>query len=339
MSRFKTFLSRLVSYTPVRTKEVCVDLDSLTTKVLVEEQIIFNQVSCVVFHKDSNEIISIGDKAFSLLGKVPAGLEVSFPFADDAVVDGRSFRLYAKTLLKKVRDFYKEQRMTQFTIKIGVPGATKVTHQKFIEESFQRLGVGRVTIVPRAGAAWKNLSKTRQTSKTCCLVLFGGSSSDLVLISEGKYIDGVSTSVGYQDFIKTIIRIVRLQHHVLISRTTAAKVCAEIGKIYLPTTEDKQSLHITVTGKNVLSQLPATVTISSLEFEEEFCNQIDKIVQQLIRLFSSTSPELVETVLKQGIIISGMNVIDGVGEYISQKISCPVVVSRTANQDVIQGLQ
>ena len=89
-------------------------------------------------------------------------------------------------------------------------------------------------------------------------------------------------------FDDAIVRYVRKKHNLLIGERTAEDIKIKIGSTY-PLVEEES---MEVTGRNLMTGLPKTVTVTSAETEQALKEPVGQIVEAIISVLERTPPEL-----------------------------------------------
>ena len=93
----------------------------------------------------------------------------------------------------------------------------------------------------------------------------------------------------------------RKKHNLLIGERTAEDIKIKIGTCYpLPQPET-----IEVRGRNLVTGLPRTITVSSEETEEALREATLQIVEAVHSVLEKTPPELAADVADRGIVLTG----------------------------------
>lgn len=97
------------------------------------------------------------------------------------------------------------------------------------------------------------------------------------------------------------MRYMRKKHNLLIGERTAEDIKIKIGTTY-PLIEDET---LEVRGRNLVTGLPKTVTVTSTETEEALRETTGQIVEAVISVLERTPPELSADILDRGIMLTG----------------------------------
>ena len=148
------------------------------------------------------------------------------------------------------------------------------------------------------------------------IVDIGGGTSDIAVISLGGTVVNTSLKLAGDDFDEAIVRYVRKKHNLLIGERTAEDIKIKIGTTY-PLVENEV---MEVRGRNIVTGLPKTVTVTSAETEEALREPAGQIVEAVISVLERTPPELSADILDRGIVLTGGgSMLRGLEELIEER--------------------
>ena len=110
------------------------------------------------------------------------------------------------------------------------------------------------------------------------IVDIGGGTADIAVISLGGTVVNTSIKIAGDDFDEAIVRYMRKKHNLLIGERTAEDIKIKIGTTYPLVEEEKME----VRGRNLVTGLPKTVTVTSSETEEALRESTGQIVEAVI---------------------------------------------------------
>ena len=126
----------------------------------------------------------------------------------------------------------------------------------------------------------------------------------------------------------------RKKHNLLIGERTAEDIKIRIGTTY-PLVEDET---IEVRGRNLVTGLPKTVTVSSSETEEALREPTSQIVEAVIGVLERTPPELSADILDRGIVLTGGgSLLRGLEELIEERTGINTMTAEDPMQVVAIG--
>ena len=186
-------------------------------------------------------------------------------------------------------------------ISICVPSGVTEVERKAVEEATYAAGARDVHLIEEPVAA--AIGAGIDISKPCgnMIVDIGGGTSDIAVISLGGTVVNTSVKIAGDDFDEAIVRYMRKKHNLLIGERTAEDIKIKIGTTY-QLIEDEV---IEVRGRNLVTGLPKTVTVTSSETEEALRETTGQIVEAVIGVLERTPPELSADILERGIVLTG----------------------------------
>ena len=104
-----------------------------------------------------------------------------------------------------------------------------------------------------------------------------------------------SLKLAGDDFDEAIVRYMRKKHNLLIGERTAEDIKIKIGTTY-PLVEEES---MEVRGRNLVTGLPKTVTVTSSETEEALREPAGQIVEAVISVLERTPPEMLQIPLTE----------------------------------------
>ena len=103
------------------------------------------------------------------------------------------------------------------------------------------------------------------------------------------------------DFDEAIVRYMRKKHNLLIGERTAEDIKIKIGSCF----PNGRNETMDVRGRNLVTGLPKTVTVSSEETEDALREPTLQIVEAVHSVLEKTPPELAADVADRGIVLTG----------------------------------
>ena len=123
----------------------------------------------------------------------------------------------------------------------------------------------------------------------------------MAVISLGGTVVSTSLKVAGDDFDEAIVRYMKKKHNLLIGDRTAEDIKIKIGTTY-PLIENEA---MEVSGRNLVTGLPKTVTVTSAETERALQGTSNQIIEAIISVLERTPPELSADILERGIVLTG----------------------------------
>ena len=242
--------------------DIGIDLGTASILVYVKGKgVILKEPSVVAFDRDTNGIKAIGEEARLMLGRTPGNIVAIRPLRQGVISD--------YTVTEKMIKYFVQKAMGKRTFKkprisICVPSGVTEVERKAVEEATYAAGARDVHLIEEPVAA--AIGAGIDISKPCgnMIVDIGGGTSDIAVISLGGTVVNTSVKIAGDDFDEAIVRYMRKKHNLLIGERTAEDIKIKIGTTY-QLMEDEA---IEVRGRNLVTGLPKTVTVTSSETEE-----------------------------------------------------------------------
>ena len=173
-------------------------------------------------------------------------------------------------------------------------------------------------------------------TKACgnLIVDIGGGTTDVAVISLGGTVVSTSLKVAGDDFDEAIVRYMKKKHNLLIGDRTAEDIKIKIGTTY-PLIENEA---MEVSGRNLVTGLPKTVTVTSAETERALQGTSNQIIEAIISVLERTPPELSADILERGIMLTGGGAkLRGLEEMIEERTGINTMTAEEPTQVVAIG--
>ena len=136
------------------------------------------------------------------------------------------------------------------------------------------------------------------------------------------------------DFDEAIVRYMRKKHNLLIGERTAEDIKIKVGSCYSRAQVDS----IDVRGRNLVTGLPKTVTVTSEETEEALKEATAQIVEAVHSVLERTPPELTADIADRGIVLTGGGaLLRGLEELLESKTGINTMTAEEPMQCVAIG--
>lgn len=279
--------------------DIGIDLGTASVLVYVNGKgVVLKEPSVVAYDRNTGEIKAIGEEARLMLGRTPGNIIAVRPLRQGVISDYDVTEKMIKYFVQKAmgRRIFKKP-----CISVCVPGGVTEVEKKAVIEATYAAGAREVHLIeePVAAAIGAGIDITKACGNM--IVDVGGGTSDIAVISLGDSVVSASLKIAGDDFDEAIVRYMRKKHNLLIGERTAEEIKIKIGTTYSGDEEEQME----VKGRNLLTGLPKTVTISSVEIEEALKDTTNKIIEAVINVLEQTPPELSADILDRGIMLTG----------------------------------
>ena len=279
--------------------DIGIDLGTASVLVYVKGKgVVLKEPSVVAFDRDTNEIKAIGEEARLMIGRTPGNIIAVRPLKQGVISDYTVTEKMIKHFIQKVlgRRAFKKPR-----ISVCVPSGVTEVEKMAVEEATYAAGAREVYMIeePVAAAIGAGIDIAKPYGNL--IVDIGGGTSDIAVISLGGTVVNTSLKIAGDDFDEAIVRFMRKKHNLLIGERTAEDIKIKVGTTYPLVQDDSME----VRGRNLVTGLPKTITVTSSETEEALREPTSQIVEGVIGVLERTPPELSADILDRGIVLTG----------------------------------
>ncbi len=279
--------------------DIGIDLGTASILVYVRGKgVVLKEPSVVAFDRDTNKIQAIGEEARLMLGRTPGNIVAVRPLRQGVISDYTVTEKMMKYFIQKATG---KKGFRKPVISVCVPSGVTEVEKKAVEDATFQAGARDVKIIEEPIAA--AIGAGIDIAKPCgnMVVDIGGGTTDIAVISMGGTVCSTSIKVAGDDFDEAIIRYMRKKHNLLIGERTAEDIKIKVGTCY-PLPEPGA---LDVRGRNLVTGLPKTVTVTSDETEEALRETTLQIVDAVHSVLEKTPPELAADVADRGIVLTG----------------------------------
>ena len=294
--------------------DIGIDLGTASILVYVKGKgVVLKEPSVVAFDRDTNRIKAIGEEARLMLGRTPGNIVAVRPLRQGVISD---YTVTEKMLKYFIQKAVGKQRFRKPLISICVPSQVTEVERKAVEDAAFQAGARDVKIIeePIAAAIGAGIDIARPCGNM--IVDIGGGTSDIAVISLGGTVVSASIKIAGDDFDDAIVRYMRKKHNLLIGERTAEDIKIRIGSAY----PRPESVTVDVRGRNLVTGLPKTITVTSEQTEEALKDTTSQIVEAVHSVLEKTPPELAADIADRGIVLTGGgSLLYGLEELIESK--------------------
>ena len=295
--------------------DIGIDLGTASVLVYVKGKgVVLKEPSVVAFDRNTNKIKAIGEEARLMLGRTPGNIVAVRPLRQGVISD--------YTVTEKMLSYFISRTVGKSLfgrkprISVCVPSGATEVEKKAVEDATYQAGAREVSIIEEPVAA--AIGAGIDIAKPCgnMIVDIGGGTADIAVISLGGVVVSNSIKVAGDDFDEAIVRFMRKKHNLLIGGRTAEEIKINVGTVY----KRPENLTMDVRGRNLVTGLPKTVTVTSEETEEALREPAYQIVDAVHNVLERTPPELAADISDRGIVLTGGgSLIQGLEELIEEK--------------------
>lgn len=312
-------------------KDIGIDLGTANTLVFVKGKgIVLREPSVVAINSNTKRPLAVGREAKLMIGRTPGNIIAIRPLKDGVIADFDTAQVMIKSFIEKgISKGVKRPRII-----VCYPSGVTEVEKRAIEEASRLAGASDVVLMeePMAAAIGAGLPVSEPTGSM--IVDIGGGTTEVAIISLGGIVTSKSLRVAGDEFDQSIIAYVKKEHSLMIGERTAEQIKMEIGSAYK--VEDEKTMEIK--GRDLITGLPKTVTISEEQVREALREPVSSIVEAIKTTLEKTPPELAADIMDKGIMLAGGGaLLQGLDILIEKETNMPVHIAETPLDCVVLG--
>ena len=308
-----------------------IDLGTATVIAYVKGKgIVLREPSVVAIDNTTGDVVAVGGEARRMLGRTPGNIVATRPLRDGVISDYTVTEKMLKYFIKKVGG----KSVFSPRIMICIPSRVTEVEKKAVIDAATQAGARKVYLIEEPIAA--AIGAGIDISKPCgnMVVDIGGGTTDIAVISLGGSVVSTSLKIAGDKFDEYVVKYIKKKHNVMIGERTAEDLKEQIGCVY-PKIQD---VEMDIRGRDLITGLPATITVHSNEMLEALAEPATMIVDAVHSVLEKTPPELAADISDRGIYMTGGGaLIDGLDKLIQEKTGINVMIAQDAVSCVALG--
>lgn len=306
-------------------KDIGIDLGTANVLIHVKGKgIVLNEPSVVAIDKKTNKVLAVGEEARQMVGRTPGNIVAIRPLRDGVIADFDVTEAMLKHFINKldVKGFLSKPR-----ILICCPTNITSVEQKAIREAAEKSGGKKVYLEeePKVAAIGAGMDIFQPSGNM--VVDIGGGTTDVAVLSMGDIVTSESLKVAGDVFDNDILQYIKKEYKLLIGERTAEAIKMTVGTVFSETGRNEE---MEIRGRDMVTGLPRTITIGSLEIERALYESVSMIVQSAKNVLEKTPPELSADIIDRGVILTGGGaLLHGMDQLLMEELKVPVFIAES----------
>ncbi len=314
--------------------DIGIDLGTANTLVNVRGKgIVINEPSWVAIEKRTRRPLAIGLQAKEMVGRTPANVIAVRPLRDGVISEFEITQAMLGYFIGKAHQ-QSVVPMPRPRVVVGIPSGATEVEKRAVYDAAMSAGARETYLIeePRAAALGAGLPVAEVQGSM--VVDIGGGTTEVAIISMGGIVVSRSLRVAGDEMDQDIIQYIRNKYNLFIGERMAELVKMQIGSAY-PLPEEKT---MSVRGRNLVSGLPETLEISSVEIREAIAGSVQVIVDTIKDAIDEAPPEIVADLIETGVCLAGGGAqLQGLVERLSDELHLRVWVAEDPITCVARG--
>jgi rod shape-determining protein MreB len=311
-------LDRLANYF---SNDIAIDLGTANTLVYVKGSgIVLNEPSVVAVDQKTKKVFAVGAEAKAMLGKTPDHIVAIRPLKDGVIADFEITEVMLREFIKKAQ---KKRFFIRPRIVIAVPSGITEVERRAVTDSAQNAGAREVYLIaePVASAIGVGLPVDKPSGNM--VIDIGGGTTEIAVIALNGIVTDMSIRVAGDEMDEAIVLHIKKAYNLLIGDQTAEHVKMVIGSA----TKLKKEEEMEIKGRDLVSGIPKTLKISSVEVREALAEPVSQIVAAVKTALEQTPPELAADIVDRGIVMTGgSSLLRGLDALLKEETNLPINV-------------
>lgn len=309
-----------------------IDLGTATTLVYIKgEGVVLCEPSVVALNKETGHVIAVGEEAKRMLGRTPGNIVAVRPMKDGVISDFEITEAMLRYFIKKV---HRRRVLVRPAMVVAIPSGITEVEKRAVKDSAERAGARSVDLIEEPKAAAVGAGLPVEDPAGNMIVDIGGGTTEFAVLSLGGIVYAQSIRIAGDEMDAAIIDYLGKNYNLMIGERTSEEIKIRIGSAY-PLDEE---LTMDVRGRDLISGLPKTITITSVEIRESLQGPVRAIVEASKMTLEHTPPELASDLIDRGIVMAGGGaMLRGLDKLISEETGLPVHIADDPLTAVVLG--
>ena len=320
------------SFLGLLSSDIAIDLGTATTLVFVKGRgIVLCEPSVVAIQRGSTKVLAVGEEAKRMIGRTPINVSAIRPMKDGVIADFDVTEAMLRYFIKKVQP----QKINHPRVVVAIPSGITEVEKRAVRDSALRAGAREVYLVEEPKAAAIGVGLPIHEPGGNMVVDIGGGTTEMAVISLDGVVVSRSIRIAGNEMDEALIEHLRKAYNLMIGERTAEEIKIRIGSAY--TLDEEMTME--VRGRDLVTGLPKTVTITSEEIREALSEPIRSIVESVRSTLEKTPPELSADLIDRGIVMAGGgSLLHGIDRLIAEETGLPVHVAENPMTAVALGV-
>jgi rod shape-determining protein MreB and related proteins len=313
--------------------DLAIDLGTVNTSIHVPGAgVVLSEPSVVAVDSRTRRVLAVGLDAKRMLGRSPAYVEVIRPMRGGAIGDVDLVDAMLRCFLERVtpKGFW----IGYSKVLITAPSGITEMERRALREGALEAGAARVFLLSEPIAAAVGAGLPVSSARGSMVVNVGGGTTEIGVISLSGMAAENSIRLAGLDLDEAIAAHIRRTRNLLVGELTAEAVKLRIGSAF----PDGSTRTMEVSGRDIISGVPATCSIYSDEIRDCLREPIQAMVAAITATLEVTPPELAADIVDDGIVLTGAGAqLRGLWQLVAARTGLAVRVSDDPSTAVVRG--
>jgi rod shape-determining protein MreB len=314
--------------------DIGIDLGTANTLVHVRGKgIVINEPSWVAIDKRTRQPMAIGLDAKEMVGRTSGNVIAVRPVRDGVISEFEITEAMLEYFIGKVH----EQSVVPLPrprVVIGIPSGVTEVEKRAVYDAAMSAGARETYLIEEPTAAALGAGLPVYEIRGSMIVDIGGGTTEVAVLSMGGVVVSRSLRVAGDEMDQDIVLYLRNKYNILVGERVAEQVKWNIGSAF-PLPVEKMA---EVRGRNLVTGLPESIEISSIEVREALSQSVAVIIDTIKDALDEVPPEIIADLMDNGICLAGGGaLLFGLADRLSDELNLRVWVAEDPLTCVVRG--
>ncbi|MEY3091753.1 MAG: rod shape-determining protein MreB [Actinomycetota bacterium] len=313
-------------------RDIAIDLGTANTLIYVRGHgVVLNEPSVVALDVADGRPVAVGLEAKRMMGRTPGHIRAVRPLKDGVIADFEVCEKMLRYFIQKVHS----SRWSKPRMVICVPSGITGVEQRAVQDAAEYAGARKpVHIIeePMAAAIGADLPVHEPSGNM--IVDIGGGTTEVAVISLGGIVTAQSLRVAGDELDEAVMQYLKKEFSLAVGERTAEDIKIQMGSAW-PMEEEMTA---DVRGRDLISGLPRTITLSTEQVREALAEPVSAIVDTVRTTLDKTPPELAADIMHVGITLTGGGaLLAGIDRRLAHETGMPINIAPDPLYSVVLG--
>jgi rod shape-determining protein MreB len=267
-------------------RDLGVDLGTMCTRIVSGEKLVLEEPTVVAIAVDEQKIVSVGDEAQTMMGKVPESIEVARPMVNGVIADYEITEKFLEYIIRKVSG---SNRFFRPKVMITVPYGVTSVESRAVHEAILQAGTREAYLIQQPLAAALGMDLPIGTPSGNMVLCLGAGTVQAAVLAMYGIVAADAQRAGGMQLDEAIVSYIRRKYGLIIGTGTAEKVKLELGTAV----RQQEERSIEIQAQDQVSGLPRPLSLTNDDVMEALTDTLMSFVETARKVLEKTPPELV----------------------------------------------
>jgi rod shape-determining protein MreB len=287
----------------------------------------------VTIDKRLRQPIAIGLEAKEMMGRTPGNVAVIRPLRDGVISEFDITQVMLEYFIGRVH----EQSVVPLPrprVVVGIPTGVTEVEKRAVYDAVMASGARMAYLIEEPIAAALGAGLPLGDVRGSMVVDIGGGTTEVAVLSMSGVVASRSLRVAGDEMDQDIVQYLRNKYNLLVGEGNAEQIKWKIGSAY-PLHPEKT---MEVRGRNLVTGLPESIEVSSIEMREALSSAVQVIVDTIRDALDEIPPEIVADLMDIGICLAGGGaLLQGLADRLTDELRLRVWVAEDPLTCVARG--